>query len=176
MRKVGLTGGIGSGKSAVSRLLATRGAVVVDADVVAREVVEPGSPGLQRLEQEFGPQVLQPDGSLDRQGLGRVVFADPQALARLNAITHPLIAVRTRELFTAAEAGGTAVLVHDGALLVESGLAAAYDEVVVVAATPMTQLDRLVRLRGMPEADARARINSQAVLADRLAVATHVIG
>ncbi len=175
MRKVGLTGGIGSGKSAVSRLLASRGAVVVDADLVAREVVEPGGQGLQQLIQEFGPQVLQADGSLDRAGLGRVVFADPQALARLNAITHPLIAARTRELFAAAEAGGATVLVHDVALLVENGLAAAYDEVVVVAATAMTQLDRLTRLRGMSEADARARINSQAVLSDRLTVATHVI-
>ncbi len=175
MRRIGLTGGIGSGKSAVSRLLASRGAVVVDADLVAREVVEPGSTGLQQLAQEFGPQVLQPDGSLDREGLGRLVFADPQALARLNAITHPLIAARTRELFAAAAAGGASVLVHDVALLVENGLAGAYDEVVVVAATPMTQLDRLVRLRGMSEADARARINSQAVLAHRLAVATHVI-
>ncbi len=175
MRRIGLTGGIGSGKSAVSRLLASRGAVVVDADLVAREVVEPGSAGLQQLVQEFGPQVLQPDGSLDREGLGRLVFPDPQALARLNAITHPLIAARTRELFEEAAAGGASVLVHDVALLVENGLAGAYDEVVVVAVTPMTQLDRLVRLRGMSETDARARINSQAVLADRLSVATHVI-
>ena len=176
MRKVGLTGGIGSGKSAVSRLLAARGAVVVDADLVAREVVEPGSEGLKRLAQEFGPQVLRSDGSLDRACLGELVFGDPAALARLNALTHPLIAARTKELFAAAEAAGAAVLVHDVALLVEGGLAAAYDDVVVVAATPMTQLDRLVRLRGLSEEQARARINSQAVLADRLAVATHVIG
>ena len=175
MRRVGLTGGIGSGKSAVSRLLASRGAVVVDADLVAREVVAPGTTGLAQLVEEFGPEVLAADGSLDRAGLGRVVFADPQALARLNAVSHPLIAARTGELFAAAEADGAAVLVHDVALLVENALAAAYDDIVVVAATPMTQLDRLVRGRGMSEVDARARINSQAVLADRLAVATHVI-
>ncbi len=172
---VGLTGGIGSGKSAVSRLLASRGAVVVDADVVAREVVEPGTAGLAAVVEEFGPGVLADDGSLDRAALAAVVFADGGARTRLNALLHPVIGARTSELVEQARAAGAAVVVHDVPLLVESGLARLYDVVVVVAATPATQLDRLVRLRGMTEPDARARIGSQAVLADRLAVATHVI-
>ena len=175
MLVVGLTGGIGSGKSAVSRLLAGHGAVVVDADLVAREVVERGTPGLAGLVEEFGEQVLQPDGSLDREALGRQVFGDADALRRLNARLHPLIGVRTGELVEDARAAGARVVVHDVPLLVENGLAPLYDAVVVVSATPATQLDRLVRLRGMTEADARARIDAQAVLADKLAVATHVV-
>ena len=175
MLVVGLTGGIGSGKSTVSRLLAGHGAVVVDADLVAREVVEPGTPGLAGLVEDFGKQVLQPDGTLDREALGRLVFGDSDALRRLNARLHPLIGVRTAELVEAARAAGARVVVHDVPLLVENGLAPLYDAVVVVSAAPATQLDRLVRLRGMTEADARARIDAQAVLADKLAVATHVI-
>jgi dephospho-CoA kinase len=172
---VGLTGGIGSGKSAVTRLLAERGAAVVDADVVAREVVAPGTPGLAAVVEAFGEQVLRPDGSLDREALGRRVFADRDELARLNAIVHPRVGERTAELMAEAEASGTRVLVHDVPLLVENGLAGLYDLVVVVAATPATQLDRLVRLRGMTEPDARARIDAQAPLADKLAVASHVV-
>ena len=175
MLVVGLTGGIGSGKSAVSRLLAQRGAVVVDADLVAREVVEPGTPGLAGLVEDFGGQVLQADGSLDRAALGRLVFGDPDALTRLNARLHPLIGARTHELVEAARTAGARIVVHDVPLLVENGLAPLYDAVVVVSATPATQLDRLVRLRGMAEADARARIDAQAVLADKLDVATHVV-
>jgi dephospho-CoA kinase len=172
---VGLTGGIGSGKSAVSALLRERGAVVVDADLVAREVVEPGTAGLAAVVEAFGSDVLRADGSLDRPALGRRVFGDPAQLARLNAVLHPLIAERTAELWADAERAGAQVLVHDVALLVENGLAGRYDAVVVVAADPATQLDRLVRRRGMPEDEARARIAAQAGLADRLAVATHVI-
>ena len=172
---VGLTGGIGSGKSAVSRLLVGHGAVVVDADLVAREVVEPGTPGLAAVAERFGPSLLRPDGALDRAALGRLVFGDPAALAALNGLLHPLIAARTSELVEQARTGGARVLVHDVPLLVENGLAPLYDAVVVVAVTPMTQLDRLVRLRGMDEGDARARIGAQAVLADKLAVATHVV-
>lgn len=175
MLKVGLTGGIGSGKSAVSVLLASYGAVVVDADLIAREVVALGTPGLARVAAEFGEQVLLPDGSLDRPGLGRRVFSDPAALATLNAIVHPLIGARTRELQEKAEQGGAEVLVHDVALLAESGMASAYDAVVVVAVSPQTQLDRLVRLRDMAEPDACARISAQAPLADKLAIATHVV-
>jgi dephospho-CoA kinase len=119
--------------------------------------------------------VLQEDGRLDRAALGRRVFTDPEALRRLNAITHPLIAERTTELFRQAVETGAEVLVHDVALLVENGLTSAYDDVVVVAAAPATQLDRLVRLRGMSEEDARARIAAQLPLEDKLAVATHVI-
>ena len=175
MQTVGLTGGIGSGKSAVSRLLREHGAVVVDADLVAREVVDVGSPGLAAVVEAFGPEVLRADGSLDRPALGRRVFSDPEALARLNAITHPRIAERTRALFRQAAESDADVLVHDVALLVENGLTGSYDAIVVVAATPETQLDRLVRLRGMAEDEARARIASQLPLEDKLAVATHVI-
>jgi dephospho-CoA kinase len=175
MHTVGLTGGIGSGKSAVSRLLRSYGAVVVDADLVAREVVDVGTPGLAAVVDAFGPEVLRTDGSLDRAALGRRVFTDPEALARLNGITHPLIAERSRELFRQAADSRARVLVHDVALLVENGLHRNYDDVVVVAAEPATQLDRLVRLRGMAEDEARARIAAQAPLEDKLAVATHVI-
>lgn len=175
MLTVGLTGGIGSGKSAVSALLVARGAVLVDADANARVVVAPGTPGLKAVIAEFGEQLLLPDGSLDREGLGRIVFADPAALARLNGIVHPLIGEESARQVAAAEASGAAVLVHDVPLLVENGLQGLYDAVVVVAASPETQLDRLVRLRHMTEADARARIAAQAPLADKLAVATYVI-
>ena len=172
---MGLTGGIGSGKSTVSRLLAARGAVVVDADLVAREVVEPGTPGLARIVEEFGAEVLRPDGSLDRPALGARVFSDPAALGRLNALVHPLVGERTAQLLEQARASGAQVVVHDVPLLVENGLAPMYDAVVVVAAEPDTQLDRLVRLRGMSEHEARQRIAAQAPLAEKLAVATHVV-
>ena len=171
----GLTGGIGSGKSTVTRMLASWGAAVVDADVVAREVVAAGTSGLERVVAAFGPDVLLPDGTLDRPALGRRVFGAPEELARLNAIVHPLVRERTLELFCAAEAAGAEVLVHDVPLLVENGLAPAYPVVVVVAADVDTQLRRLVEQRGMSEADARARIGAQATLEQRLAVATHVI-
>ena len=172
---VGLTGGIGSGKSAVSRLLAELGAVVIDADVVAREVVELGTPGLAEIVGAFGPGVLQADGTLDRPALGARVFADRAQLARLNAIVHPRIGERTAALFAEAEARGAEVVVHDVALLVENGMVPSYDAVVVIAAEPATQLDRLVRLRGMSAQEAEQRIAAQAPLADKLAVATHVI-
>lgn len=172
---VGLTGGIGSGKSTVSRLLAERGAAVVDADLVAREVVEPGTPGLRAIVEEFGEQVLRADGALDRAALGGLVFSDAQALARLNALVHPLIGTRTTALLEQAAASGAEVVVHDVALLVENGLAPLYDAVVVVAADPTTQLARLTQLRGMPEDEARRRIAAQAPLADKLAVATYVV-
>lgn len=175
MLRVGLTGGIGSGKSAVSALLAAHGAVVIDADLLAREVVAVGTPGLAQVVAEFGTQSLLADGSLDRPALGRLVFADSGALRRLNAVVHPLVAARTAELAEQAAEAGTRVLVHDVPLLVENALVSLYDVVVVVAATPATQLDRLVRLRGMTEADARARIEAQAPLADKLAVATYVV-
>jgi dephospho-CoA kinase len=173
--RTGLTGGIGSGKTTVSRLLASWGAAVVDADLVAREVVAAGTPGLRRVVEAFGPEVLLPDGTLDRPALGRRVFGHPDELARLNAIVHPLVGERTAELVAEAEQSGAPVLVHDVALLVENGLAPHYEAVVVVAATAATQLARLVELRGMTEADARARIDAQATLAERLAVATHVV-
>ncbi len=173
--RVGLTGGIASGKSAVSALLASYGAVVVDADTLARDVVAVGSPGLARVVERFGADLLLPDGSLDRPALGRRVFGDPAELADLNAIVHPLVAGRTADALAAAESAGAPLVVHDVPLLVENGLAPHYGAVVVVAASPATQLDRLVRRRGMSGADAAARIAAQAPLADKLALATHVI-
>ncbi|WP_432041261.1 dephospho-CoA kinase [Streptomyces cadmiisoli] len=173
MLKVGLTGGIGAGKSEVSRLLVECGAVLIDADRLAREVVAPGTPGLTAVVEAFGPEVLAEDGSLDRPRLGSVVFSDPEKLAVLNAIVHPLVGARSRELEAAAAEG--AVVVHDVPLLTENGLAPLYDVVVVVDATPETQLDRLVRLRGMTEEDARARMAAQAARAQRLEIADIVI-
>jgi dephospho-CoA kinase len=173
MLKVGLTGGIGAGKSEVSRLLAELGAVVVDADRIAREVVEPGTDGLRAVVAEFGDGVLEPDGSLDRAALGAVVFADPERLAALNAVVHPLVAARSAELEAAAGPG--AVVVHDVPLLAENGLADLYDKVLVVDASEETRLDRLVRRRGMSESDARARMAAQATREERLAVADLVI-
>ncbi|WP_431783925.1 dephospho-CoA kinase [Streptomyces chumphonensis] len=173
MLTVGLTGGIGAGKSEVSRLLASYGAVIIDADRIAREVVEPGTEGHAAVVAEFGDAVLLPDGALNRPALGRVVFNDPERLAALNAIVHPLVAARSAELQEAA--GEHAVVVHDVPLLTENGLAPRYDVVVVVDASPTTQLDRLVRLRGMPQDEARSRMAAQATRAERLAVADHVI-
>ncbi|MFD8423011.1 dephospho-CoA kinase [Streptomyces sp. NPDC059466] len=173
MLKVGLTGGIGAGKSEVSRLLVEHGAVLVDADRIAREVVAPGTPGLAAVVEAFGAEVLAPDGSLDRPGLGSIVFADPAKLAVLNSIVHPLVGARSRALESAA--APDSVVVHDVPLLTENSLAALYDLVIVVDAAPETQLDRLVRLRGMTEADARARMAAQATREQRLAIADVVI-
>ncbi|WP_052869472.1 dephospho-CoA kinase [Streptomyces niger] len=173
MVKVGLTGGIGAGKSEVSRLLASYGAVIVDADKIAREVVEPGTPGLAAVVEAFGTDVLTPEGALDRPKLGAVVFADPDRLKALNAIVHPLVGARSAELEAAA--GEDAVVVHDVPLLTENGLAPLYDVIVVVDASPETQLRRLVELRGMTEDEAKARMSAQADRKQRLAIADHVI-
>ncbi|MFD0413660.1 dephospho-CoA kinase [Streptomyces sp. NPDC127108] len=176
MLKVGLTGGIGAGKSEVSRLLVERGAVLVDADRIAREVVAPGTEGLAAVVETFGPGILAADGSLDRPKLGAIVFADPEKLAALNAIVHPLVGARSAELERAAAAAADdTVVVHDVPLLAENGLAPLYDVVVVVDARPETQLDRLVRLRGMTEDDARARMTAQATREKRLEIADLVI-
>ena len=176
MLKVGLTGGIGSGKSTVSRRLgAYPGVVVVDADVIAREVVEPGTPGLARVVEEFGPQILWPDGTLDRDQLGSLVFGDEAKRKALSGILHPLIGELSAQRWAEAEAAGAQVLVHDVPLLVEAGLQGMYDEIVVVDVPVEVQVARLVELRGMTEADARARIASQASREDRLEVATTVL-
>lgn len=172
MLRIGLTGGIGSGKSTVAGLLAERGAVVVDADRLAREVVAPGTPGLAAVVDEFGPQVLAADGSLDRPALAAVVFADPAARARLDALVHPLVRARAAE--AAAAAPPDAVLVQDVPLLVETGQAGSYDLVVVVQAGAGTRVRRLVE-RGLAADDARARIASQATDAERAAVADVVL-
>ena len=166
MLSVGLTGGIGAGKSAVSELLAELRATVIDADRVAREVVAPGTPGLAAVVEAFGAELLLPDGSLDRLALGQRVFADDAARARLNGIVHPLVGERTRQLM--AEAQGD-VLVHDVPLLVENGLAPAYHLVVVVDAPVPTRLARLQQ-RGLEEEQAQARIAAQATDEQRRAV------
>ncbi|WP_328637773.1 dephospho-CoA kinase [Streptomyces canus] len=173
MLKVGLTGGIGAGKSEVSRLLVEHGAVLIDADRIAREVVAPGTPGLAAVVAAFGEDVLAEDGGLDRPKLGSIVFADPDRLAVLNSIVHPLVGAGSRELESAA--ADDAVVVHDVPLLAENALAPLYDLVVVVDASPETQLDRLVRLRGMTEQDARARMAAQATREKRLEIADVVI-
>ncbi|MGV9506765.1 dephospho-CoA kinase [Streptomyces tendae] len=173
MLKVGLTGGIGAGKSEVSRLLVEHGAVLIDADRIAREVVAPGTPGLAAVVATFGEDVLTEDGTLDRPKLGSIVFADPDRLAVLNGIVHPLVGERSRALEEAA--AEDAVVVHDVPLLTENGLAPLYDLVVVVDADPATQLDRLVRLRGMTEQDARARMAAQATREQRREIADVVV-
>ncbi|MEV4256515.1 dephospho-CoA kinase [Spirillospora sp. NPDC049652] len=173
MLKVGLTGGIGAGKSEVSRRLAERGAVVIDADRIAREVVEPGTPGLAAVAAEFGPGVLTADGRMDREKVGGIVFADPDRLAALNRIVHPLVGERMQELMDAAP--DDAIVVYDVPLLTENGLAAMYDVVIVVDAPVELQVERLTTLRGMTEDAARARIAAQATREERRAVADHVI-
>lgn len=168
MLRVGLSGGAGAGKSTVAQRLHELGAVVIDADALAREVLEPGTDGLREVAEAFGDQVLRPDGSLDRGALAAVVFADPEQRARLEQITHPRIAARTSEILASAPAD--AVVVHDVPLLVEKALAPAYDLVVIVDANLERRVRRLVG-RGLTEADARARIAAQATEEERRAVA-----
>jgi dephospho-CoA kinase len=166
---VGLTGGIGAGKSAVASRLASHGAVVVDGDKVAREVVAPGTEGLAEVVAEFGRGVLSADGSLDRPALGRIVFGDEGARRRLEAITHPRIRARTVELIAAAPAGS--VVVNDVPLLVEGGMAGAFELVVIVFAPLPVRLRRLMDTRGMSREEAEARIAAQATDEQRRAVA-----
>ena len=171
--RVGLTGGVASGKSTVSAILRELGAVVIDADVLAREVVARGTPGLAAVVAEFGEELLGPDGELDRAAMGRLVFADEQARRRLEAIVHPLVFERIVELEGAAPPD--AVVVHDIPLLAESGRADTFDAVLVVDAPRELQVARMVRDRGWSAEDADARIDAQASREDRLAIATHVI-
>jgi dephospho-CoA kinase len=170
---VGLTGGIGAGKSAVSGRLAELGALVVDADQLAREVVAPGTVGLAEVVAAFGDGVLDADGALDRPALGRLVFADPQARRRLEAIIHPRVRARSAELIAAAPP--EAIVVNDVPLLVEAGLADGFDVVVIVLAGEQTRVRRLVEARGMSETDARSRIGAQATDDQRRAVADVVV-
>lgn len=180
MRLVGLTGGIGSGKSTVARLLAARGAILIDADQVAREIVEPGEPALREIAERFGAHVITPDGDLDRQALADIVFPNPDARRDLEAITHPRIGERIEARIRAiaedeADSGRERVVVIDHPLLVESGLADGFPVVVVVTAPEEIRVDRLVRLRGMDPDDVRARIRAQADDETRVAAATHVL-
>jgi dephospho-CoA kinase len=169
---VGLTGGVGSGKSTVARRLAEHGAVIIDADAIAREVVQAGTPGFEAVVAAFGPEIVGSDGELDRPKLASIVFADEDARGRLNAIVHPLVGERTAQLMAAAPAG--AVVVYDVPLLVESDLAAGFDFVLVVQADVEARLRRLAE-RGMPEDDARRRIAAQAGDEQRRAVADAVV-
>lgn len=172
--RIALTGGIGSGKSTVSRLLQAKGAVIVDADAIAREIVEPGEPALGEIVEAFGPEMIASDGTLDRARLAGIVFADGEALARLNAITHPRIAARSAELLSAAPEG--TVVVYDMPLLVEQGpqALAGWDAIVVVDAPDEVRLERLLA-RGLEREDATGRLKAQVSRGDRLAVADHVL-
>ncbi len=173
MLRVGLTGGIGAGKSEVARRLAAQGAVLIDADAIARQVVAPGTGGLAAVVAAFGAGVLRPEGDLDRDRLGEIVFADPAELAKLNAIIHPLVGARMAEL--EKDAGQGAIVVHDVPLLAENNLAVGYDLVVVVDAPEHAQLDRLIRHRRMSQEQAQARMAAQASRDSRLAVADLVV-
>jgi dephospho-CoA kinase len=171
---VGLTGGIGSGKSTVARLLEKRGAVVFDADLLAREAVAPGTPGHAAVIERFGADVLAPGGELDREALASIVFADPSARRDLEQIVHPEV----RRLFaegSEAYRDTDRVVVFSAPLLVESGMHTAFEILVVVSATVATQIERLMRQRGMSEASIRARIDAQAPLEDKAAVADFIV-
>jgi dephospho-CoA kinase len=173
MLTVGLTGGIGSGKSTVSSHLVSLGATVIDYDVVARQIVEPGMPALAAIAQRFGADVIAADGTMDRAKVGAIVFADPSALEALNAITHPAIHHLVSQQVAAAPAG--AVVVHDNPLLVEMGAASRCDVVVVVDVPIEVQVQRLMANRGMTEDEALARINAQATREQRTGVADEII-
>lgn len=173
MLRVGLTGGIGSGKSTVSSLLAEHGAVVIDADVLAREVVAAGTEGLDEIVRAFGPDVLTPAGDLDREEMGQRVFADPAARALLERVVHPRVRARAAEI--EAGAPSDAVVVHDIPLLVETGQGDGFDVVVVVDAPVELQVARLTADRGLTEQEARSRIAAQATREERCAAADHVV-
>jgi dephospho-CoA kinase len=174
-RILGLTGGIASGKSLVARILRELGVPVVDADELARRVVEPGQPALADLVAEFGPGVLAADGTLDRKALAALVFGDEARRRRLNAITHPRIAALSQQEIARHAAAGAPVVIYEAPLLVENGIHRALDGLIVVSATPEQQLARAQARDGMDVAAARARIASQLPLADKLAAATYVI-
>ena len=171
--RVGLTGGVASGKSAVSAILDELGAVVVDADVLAREAVAPGTDGLQEVVEAFGPEVLTDEGELDRPAMGAIVFADADKRRVLEAIIHPRVRARGAEI--EAMAGPDDVVVHDIPLLAETGQADGFDAVIVVDVPTETQVQRMVELRGMTREDAEARVAAQASREERLAIATHVV-
>ena len=174
MLLVGLTGGIGSGKSTVARMLEERGAVVFDADLLAREAVEPGTPGHAAVIERFGADVLAPGGELDREALASIVFADPSARRDLEQIVHPEV----RRLFaegSEAYRDTDRIVVFSAPLLVETGMHTAFEILVVVSATVVTQIERLMRQRGMSEAAIRARIDAQAPLEDKAAVADFLV-
>lgn len=176
MLHIALTGGIASGKSAVATRLVKNGAVLVDSDAIVRQLQEPAQAGLVAIAREFGPQMLAADGSLDRRALGELIFADDDARARLNAVIHPLVRARSKELVAQAVQthGDDVVIVHDIPLLVETGQAGDFDVVLVVEAPRQERIRRMVENRGMSATDAAARIDAQATDEQRRAVADHV--
>jgi len=175
MLRLGLTGGIGSGKSTVARMLAERGAVIIDADAISRELVEPGEPALDRLVEEFGTGILREDGSLNRGALARVAFDDAAAAARLNQIMHPAIREESERRIADAVRRGATVVVYDMPLLVETGQQEVVDRVIVVDVPEAVQIQRAVGSRGLDEADVRRRIALQASREERLGCADGVI-
>lgn len=172
-KRVGLTGGIASGKSTVSAILRELGAVIIDGDALAREVVAKGTPGLAAVVAEFGPELLTAEGDLDRPAMGALVFGDADARKRLEAIVHPLVFERIIELESTAPEGS--LVVHDIPLLAESGRADTFDAVIVVDAPAETQVARMIGDRDWTREEAEARMAAQASREDRLAIATHVI-
>ncbi|HEX6836005.1 MAG TPA: dephospho-CoA kinase [Polyangia bacterium] len=175
MRVIGLTGGIASGKSTAARTLAELGARVVDADEVAREIVAPGQPALADIVRAFGREMLLSDGTLDRKRLGAAIFADADKRRALNAITHPRIAVETQARLGRLRQEGVAVAIYEAALLVENRVHEGLDGLIVVVCDEATQLERLIARDGYSEADARARIQAQAPVADKVKAATWVV-
>jgi len=175
MKVVGLTGGIASGKSFVSRILASCGAVVVDADRLAREVVEPGEPAYREIVEHFGDGVLMPDGTLDRKALGRIVFADPASRAELERITHPAIAERAARRVEEERGRGTRVVFYAVPLLIEAGLVSTVDEVWLVTVDTETQLERLMKRDAVPREEALLKISAQMPLDEKIAYADVVI-
>lgn len=175
MIRIGLTGGIASGKTTVSRMLTELGARVIDADVLAREAVAPGSPGLRQVVDAFGAEMLRSDGTLDRKRLGALVFRDAQARQRLNAIVHPIVRRRMQEEIDRAQAAGLRAVVLDIPLLFESGLDGICDRVWVVYVDPQTQLERLMQRDGLSEAEARLRLEAQLPVEEKARRADAVI-
>ena len=173
MYLIGLTGGIAAGKSTVAKRWVELGAIEIDADKIAREVVEPGTIGLQRIREQFGDEVLNADGSLDRSALGSIVFANRQQLDALNAIVHPLVKQRTRELLQGMPSD--AIVIYNVPLLVEAAVDYDFDIVVTVEAPEEEQIKRMVAHRGMTETEAKARISTQAKPVERAARADHIL-
>jgi dephospho-CoA kinase len=176
MYLIGLTGGIASGKSTIARRLAEHGAIIIDADIVSREVVAPGSPALASIALEFGGDMIDSEGTLSRAKLGALVFSDAEKLEKLNAIMHPAVKTRSAEVLAKARADNPdSVIVYDVPLLVEADIARNYDEIIVASAPEETRIKRMIQLRGLTDEEAKARIGAQASEAKRLAIADVVI-
>ena len=172
---IGLTGGIASGKSTASQMFSDLGVSIIDADTLAREIVQPGEPALEAIRETFGQEVIDDDGHLDRDALGSVVFADDQARAQLEAITHPRIARRMQQKAAQAREAGDPWVLYDAALIVENNLQEAFDALIVVAADPEVQIKRLIERDGISEQEARSRLDAQMPLSEKTAVADYVI-